>query len=588
MKLKRAVCLMLSVMMVLSILAGCQEGTAESSAPSAGPTEIAPPSAEPAESAAPSSEPEQKTIAATVLSAEKDAELHANLQSAIDSILSAESKIVHSDTYIPGETYTGTAYYVSNDGDDGNDGRTPETAWRTLDRVLDANGYYWRTELQPGDAVFFRRGDTFRLNETQDGAFDIMISDLTLSAYGEGGKPIITGSSENGTGMEKWKLVYEDGTGKKIWQFYRDMIDVSMLVLDDGENVTTRVYEYYTDDGYVSCEMYGWWGNTEDCLTLKDELLPLEESMTEDLSIISRPERFGTGMGGSGVGPLYFRCDSGNPGEIYSSIEFSEYYIRGLVWLKATGVVFDNLSFRCGGNSFIKNGLQWKEITDTRIQNCEFAYSGGCVTWYRFLPDGKPFMEPQGDGIYNIVRSTLIQNNYFHDMISTTVTYEGDDFNDMDSVDGSYHVLDNVCVNTMGIRLDSTAGALQHLDSVIVRGNQVWNTGRMDNGKFVYSEGSLHLMPSHYGEFIIEDNVLYGTENGHPLNALMSFYMLDYEGMGYTRPQLRNNVYVQYAGRDLSYFFGLDPERLTMDNPELLMKAAELLHDTTSEFYVIK
>lgn len=276
-----------------------------------------------------------------------------------------------------------------------------------------------------------------------------MISDLTLSAYGEGDKPIITGSSENGAGTEKWNLVYEDGTGKKIWQFYRDMIDVSMLVLNDGENATTRVYEYCTDDGYVSCEMDGWWMHTDDCLTLKDELLPLEESMTEDLSIISRPERFGTDMGASDVGPLYFRCDSGNPGEIYSSIEFSEYYIRGLVWLKATGVVFDNLSFRCGGNSFIKNGLQWKEITDTHIQNCEFAYGGGCVAWYLTLPDGKPFMAPQGDGIYNIVRNTLIQNNYFHDMMNTTVTYEGDDFNDMDAVDGSYHFLDNVCVNTM-------------------------------------------------------------------------------------------------------------------------------------------
>lgn len=574
-----ALLLALSMVMALSLATGCREGTAENGAPSAGATE----------SAAPTTELE--TTAATVLSAEKDAEFRANLQSAIDSILSAESEIVHSDTYIPGETYTGTAYYVSNDGDDGNDGRTPETAWRTLDRVLDANGYYGRTELKPGDAVFFRRDDTFRLNETQDGAFDVMISDLTLSAYGEGDKPIITGSSENGAGTEKWKLVYEDGTGKKIWQFYRDMIDVSMLVLNDGENVTTRVYEYYTDDGYVSCEMDGWWMHTDDCLTLKDELLPLEESMTEDLSIISRPKRFGTDMGASGVGPLYFRCDSGNPGEIYSSIEFSEYYIRGLVWLRATGVVFDNLSFRCGGNSFMKNGLQWKEITDTHIQNCEFAYGGGCVTWYRFLPDGKPFMEPQGDGIYNIVRNTLIQKNYFHDMMSTTVTYEGDDFNDMDAVDGNYHFLNNVCVNTMGIRLDSTAGALQHLDSVIVRGNQVWNTGHMDNVKFVYSEGSLVMpTPNYYGECIIADNAFYGTTENFELNALldMSTYAYKEEDYAqYTKPQFENNTYVQYSGRDFAAFVFHGWEKWNMDDPKLLIKMAEWLDDTTSEFYVI-
>ncbi|MBQ2746663.1 MAG: hypothetical protein IJF35_02995, partial [Clostridia bacterium] len=30
---------------------------------------------------------------------------------------------------------SGNIYYVSNDGDDNNDGLTPETAWKTIDRV---------------------------------------------------------------------------------------------------------------------------------------------------------------------------------------------------------------------------------------------------------------------------------------------------------------------------------------------------------------------------------------------------------------------------------------------------------------------
>ena len=41
-------------------------------------------------------------------------------------------------------TVTGTAYYVSNQGDDANDGRTPATAWRTLACVTEA-------ELLPGN-----------------------------------------------------------------------------------------------------------------------------------------------------------------------------------------------------------------------------------------------------------------------------------------------------------------------------------------------------------------------------------------------------------------------------------------------------
>ena len=33
---------------------------------------------------------------------------------------------------------SGTSYYVSNSGDDANDGKTFETAWKTLKRVSDA------------------------------------------------------------------------------------------------------------------------------------------------------------------------------------------------------------------------------------------------------------------------------------------------------------------------------------------------------------------------------------------------------------------------------------------------------------------
>lgn len=53
-----------------------------------------------------------------------------------EKILDSETSIVKSDTFIPGEAYTGTAYYVSSsDGDDNNDGLPPVTPWKTLFRV---------------------------------------------------------------------------------------------------------------------------------------------------------------------------------------------------------------------------------------------------------------------------------------------------------------------------------------------------------------------------------------------------------------------------------------------------------------------
>lgn len=529
----------------------------------------------------------EKPSAAVRLSAQENARLKDVLQTDIDAILNSETKIIHSDTFIPGETYTGTAYYISADGNDDNNGLTPETAWQTIQKLAqEAGGWGREGILKPGDAVFFRRGDIFR-----DQNFHLGTVGLTFSAYGEGEKPIFTSSSENGSGTEKWELIYQDDAGKKIWKFYRNMSDVSRVVLNNGEALTTRIYEFYDGNGYISCEATGWWMHEAEGVTLLDDLLPLEESMTKDLTIISRPERIpGLDYIECSVGPLYLRCDSGNPGELYDSIEFTEYAEAANIYLCASDCVFDNISFRCNGKCSIQPD-NWKENQNTVIQNCEFAYSGGSVIFYRHREDGATVVEAQGDGIYNVVRNALIQNNYFHDMTSTAVTYEGDNFEDKDAVDGQFHFLNNVAVNTMGIRLDSTADALKHLSSVVVRGNQVWNTGHMDNGKYVYSEGALVMMsPSCYGEFVIEDNVFYGTRKNHELNALLDLFTYAYKDGEYarfTKPRVQNNTYAQYSGSDVAVFTSPKQEKWGIDDPELLARMSERLDDATSIFYII-
>ncbi len=529
--------------------------------------------------------------AASVLTEEIDRQLRSDLQKRIDEILATETEIVRSDVFIPGETYTGTAYYVSNDGDDNNDGLTPETAWQSVGKLLQELNQREDCAMKPGDAIFLRRGDIFRL----PWCLSVSLDNVTISAYGEGEKPILTASSENGSGEEKWELVYEDGTGKKIWKFYRDMRDTSMVVLNNGEAITRRVIEFYTEDGYISCTDSNDWSmhmdtsNPETGVTLLGKLLPLQDAMTEDLNLISRPVRSDpdSNYGESGVGPLYLRCDKGNPGQIYSSIEFAEMDITSIIWLGASDVVFDNLSFRCNGNSWIKAqfGLPWWDIENTLIQNCEFAYDGGSVTQYNTTPEGTRFVAAQGDGIYGVVKNTTIRNNYFHDTMSNTVGFEWP-MDDPNTSGGYWHILDNVMVNTLSLHPDSTAYSLQNLDSFIIRGNQIWNTGRYEVGKSFYAEGTVMSYPNRYGECIIEENVLYGTENGYESNALLNVWF--YTDDGDTVPVIRNNTYVQYADRKFGYFSMCEERNVYMDDPELLIKAAEMIGDTTSKFYVIR
>ena len=595
MKMKRIICALLTVLMVLGMLSGCGSSPTESPNNTQEPTPSQTQDPAPDQTQEPESgetpEPTAPVTSATVLSAEKDAELYADLQARINEIMNTETEIVHSDTFVPGETYTGTAYYISNDGDDNNDGLTPETAWQSVSKLLQELDQREGCVLKPGDAIFLRRGDTFRLPYW---SLSVSADNITISAYGEGEKPILTSSSENGTGEEKWVPVYEDDTGKKIWKFYRDMRDISMVVLNNGEAISSRIYEFYTENGYISCTDGGWWmhedwSNPDTGVKLLDGLLPLEESMTENLNLISRPVRYdsGSNYGESGVGPLYLRCDEGNPGQLYDSIEFAEFEVTAIIWLSASDIVFDNISFRCTGTAWMKNNvsLPWWEIENTLIQNCEFAYGGGCATYYVTTPEGTRIVEAPGDGVYSIVKNTTVRNNYFHDSMSGAVTYEWS-MDDPNTSGGYFHVLNNVMVNTMGLRMDSTAYSLQNLDSHIIRGNHIWNTGHMDCGSILYTEAPILVQPNYYKEWIIEDNVIYGTENGYESNALLCLCFNEQDGN--TKPMIRNNTYVQYSGRSFGYFNMWRPDHFwSIDDPALLTRTAEYLGDTTSEFYII-
>lgn len=102
-----------------------------------------------------------------------------------------------------GLCYAGTTYYVSNGGDDDQDGLSPDSAWRTIDKVN-------RSTFQAGDAILFRRGDTWREELVIDWSGSEN-APITFGAYGTGDKPRILGS-ERATG---WTAV--DGHAD-VWQ----------------------------------------------------------------------------------------------------------------------------------------------------------------------------------------------------------------------------------------------------------------------------------------------------------------------------------------------------------------------------------
>lgn len=81
----------------------------------------------------------------------------------------------------------GTVYYVSPNGNDQNDGLSPQTAWASIQRVNTA-------EIQPGDQILWERGGIWRgilrPHPGQPG------HPVTYGAYGTGEKPVFYGSAD--------------------------------------------------------------------------------------------------------------------------------------------------------------------------------------------------------------------------------------------------------------------------------------------------------------------------------------------------------------------------------------------------------
>ena len=126
----------------------------------------------------------------------------------------ADAMLKKIEDYPDNVSVTGKTYYLSNEGKDTNDGLTPETARATYAAI--------KLDLQPGDAVLFRRGDIFRGQMT-------LKTGVTYAAYGEGVKPRLYGSYD-GLARE-WVETEEEG----IYEYTGITGNYSNIIFNNGE-----------------------------------------------------------------------------------------------------------------------------------------------------------------------------------------------------------------------------------------------------------------------------------------------------------------------------------------------------------------
>ena len=268
----------------------------------------------------------------------------------------------------------GTVYYISNSGDNNNDGLSPETAWATLDRAFET---YWpltRDLLKPGDTVLLERGGTWYISpDEREGltsdAYNI-VEGVTLGAYGEGTRPVVRGDIPEANDPAFWTL-YHDENGVKIWASANKLQDSNVIVFNGGESYAEEI-------------MLHWSTSLNNYCNAKGEPFDIAAALENNLSFccmldLDSAESMDL-QNSTARGTLYLRCDEGNPAEVFDEVVVPQAQTGLALHTNAALVDLDIRYFTC-----IAAELSgYDGYTGQQVLNCEVSWCGGLISEYQF------------------------------------------------------------------------------------------------------------------------------------------------------------------------------------------------------------
>ena len=360
---------------------------------------------------------------------------------------------------------TGTKYYVSNNGDDANDGLTPETAWKTLDKVSSA-------ELSEGDGVLFNRGDLFR------GAVRTKAG-VAYGAYGAGEKPKFYGWNRDLADPALWTLADAE---HNIWKLNEKILDSGTLVFNDGEEHCRKLIPSYLEGKFV-------------CRNDESKDFVMADEMTQDLdlywffdSILTTNPSKGQDfpipeVGPESFGDLYLRCDRGNPGECFRTIEALPKRSMFAVGRNAN-VRIDNLCLKYIGLHAIAAG---GHVVGLHVTNCEIGWIGGTIQHYygtdpNYPQGGRGTVTRFGNGIeiYGGCEDYLVSNCYLYQAYDAGITHQV-------TTSGKKYIMTGIryennlvekCVYAIEYFLDMNKGDTEsYMQDVVMKGNILRQSG---------------------------------------------------------------------------------------------------------------
>lgn len=280
-------------------------------------------------------------------------------------------------------------YYVSEkNGNDDNDGKSPEKALKTIEGLKAKMRF-------PGanTAVLFERGGIYR------GQINV-VSGMLYGSYGTGDKPVISGSRKNFADPALWELT----DAPNVYKLKENIVNVGIIVFDHASDAHGNY-----DGLYGKNRIYG--ANIADY-----------KGLTKDLQFYSSPNT------------LYLCSTQGNPGERFSSIEIGD-----------SGDVFDG-----GGNDITIDNVHVKHtgthgiglggVKNLNVTNCEFSWLGGSL-----LGNHGETTTQFGNAVevYGNLEGYYVKNNWMYQIYDTAVTHQGNDLR-MNGIEYSGNLMEYV------------------------------------------------------------------------------------------------------------------------------------------------
>lgn len=434
----------------------------------------------------------------------------------------------------------GTAYYVSNDGDDNRDGLTPDTAWRTLDKVSSA-------VLLPGDGVLFRRGDLFRGSVAAKEC-------ISYGAWGAGDKPKFFGWDKDLADPSLWCEVDKK---HHIWKMKEPILDVGALVLNHGQEYSVKLIPSYIDGCFV-------------CRNDESKLFEMANEMVRDLDIYwhfdsilttkpSRGKNFPIpDITPQSFGELYLRCDRGNPGEVFDSIEALARRSMFDVGMNAN-VRIDNLCIKYVGLHAISAG--GKCSRGLHVTNCEIGWIGGTIQHYlgldpNYPQGGRGTVTRFGNGIeiYGGCDDYEVSNCYVYQVYDAGMSHQI-------ITNGNKHAMTNViyrdnlvekCVYSIEYFLEMNKGDTEsYMDGIEICGNILRESGYGWGQQRHNTDTPAHIKGWNYTNkarnYTIHDNIF-----DRAAYRMLHLVAEEQESC----PKMFGNTYVQYFGNMIGQYGG--------------------------------